>query len=421
MAIAWPAHAQSPTNTTTCTTGHWLPARPLRTGEGYTIIAARASILPLDGRTFVAMWPLQANDSAGHAVYPLAPGLAAPIASEQVPMGAIADSTGEAQLVPSPRELAVYAMHFQAAADEEGVVHALFGSDDSLPVNSMIVVRSLWYTRFAEGRWSAPERILTSDGKVMFAPSSRSAIVTRGPTLHAVVGVQGEGLRYLRRERGVWTNRHIGIPSALMGYPTLAVLSTGRLVLIVQAGVDHPLTQSMSSVDVTWSDDDGVSWTTPLRFSSPSEEPVYDLKLLSDERDVLYAFWYQQTDRSGSPALGVTFGGGPGRVHSAQSTDGGATWRHFPPSVLLPNATDLQVLLRPHHSALAALANPRDEQMMSMTWSGVWSSPELLAAKPQPFNPSLGLGGAQRPVLAWGITHRPDWTMTMMTTYVPCR
>ena len=413
--------AQNRTDTTRCTNGRWLPARPVRMPEGYTIAAARASVLPLEGKTLLATWPLRTNDSAGKVVFPLAHGSQQPIAPEQLAMGAFADSDGLARLVPAPRELAVYAMHFEAAVDETGVVHALFGSDDSMPVTSMIVVRSLWYTRLQDDKWTIPERILTTDDKVIFAPAMRSPIVARGQRLHAVVAMQGEGLRYLRRDSDVWTNRHIDIPPALMGFPRLAVLSSGRLVLIVQAGVDHPLTSSMSSVDVTWSDDDGASWTSPHRISGPDEEPVYNLQLLADDRDVLHALWFQQTDSAGRPALGVTLGGSPGRIHLAQSADGGLTWRHFPPSALLPNATDLQAVLLPDHTALAVVANPRDEQMVSLRWSGSWLRPQAIDAKPQPFNPSLGLGGAQRPVLVWGITRQPDWTISMMATYVPCR
>ena len=415
------AHAQAAADTQLCTSGRWLPPRPLRTHDGYTIIAARTSVLPFEGKTLLATWPLRTSDSVGHIVYPLAPGLTAPIAPEQLAMGALADSDGVSRLIPAPHELAVYAMHFEASRDEAGVVHALFGSDDSMPVTSMIALRSLWYTHLEGQRWTVPERILTTDGKVMFAPAMRSPIVTRGRTLHAVVAMEGEGLRYLRRERDDWTNRHIDIPPTMMGFPRLAAIRTGRLALIVQAGREHPRTSSMSSVDVSWSDDDGAHWTRPRRISDSTEEPVYDLQLFADERDVLYAFWFQQTDSTGNPALHVALGGSPGRIHAAQSTDGGVSWRHSPPSTLLANATDLQLLLLPHHTALAVTADLRDERIVSLTWSGRWSQPELIDAKPQPFNPSLGLGGAQRPVLVWGITRRPDWTISMMATYVPCR
>ena len=417
---ASPARPQQPTDTSRCT-GRWLPARPLHTHEGYTITAPRASVLPSNDKTLLAAWPLRTNDSAGHAVYPLASGLTTPIASEQIPMGALTDSGGEATLFPSPSGLSPYPMHFEASRDDAGVVHALFGSDDSIPVNSIIAVRSVWYTRQEGERWTAPERILTSDAKVLFTPSYRSPILARGGVLHAVVAMEGEGLRYLRRHKDVWTVRHVDIPRDLMGYPRIAALSSGRLVLIVQAGVLDPRTSWMSSVDVTWSDDAGASWTPPRRISTPDEEPVYDLQLFADEHDVLYAFWYQQTESDGAPALRPIFGASPGRIHAATSNDFGATWRHSPPSVLLPNAGELQLLLLPDHTALAALLNARDEQIITMLWSGSWSTPELIPARPQPFNPSLGLGGAQRPVLVWGITHQPDWTTTMMTTYTPCR
>jgi len=421
IAVASTAGAQKPTDTARCSSGRWLPARALRTHEGYTIMAPRASVLPLNRNTLFTAWPILTYDSTGKLVFPLAPDHAKATGPEQVAMAAIADSDGEARLLPSPRGLLGFPLYHEASASDAGVVHALFGSDDSMPATSLISVRSVWYTRMEGEGWAVPERILTSENRALFSPSYRSPIVARSGVLHAMVGMEAEGLRYLRRSTDVWTLRHVGIQRDLMGYPSIAVLSTGRVVLIVQAGVLHPLTSSMSSVDVTWSDDDGVSWTVPRRISDPAAEPVYDLHLFADEQDALYAFWYQATDPDGTPTLRPMFGAAPGRVQAAESTDGGETWRHFPPSVLLPNAGELRLLLLPDHTALAALANARDDQIITMSWSGRWSTPELTSAGPQPFNPSLGLGGAQRPVLVWGITHRPDWTTTMMTTYVPCR
>ena len=70
IVIAPPARAQIAADAKPCTSSHWLPPRPVRTPESYTVLAPRASVLPLEGETLLATWPLRTNDSVGNIVYP---------------------------------------------------------------------------------------------------------------------------------------------------------------------------------------------------------------------------------------------------------------------------------------------------------------------------------------------------------------
>jgi hypothetical protein len=197
-------------------------------------------------------------------------------------------------------------------------------------------------------------------------------------------------------------------------------LGDGRVVVVVQGGVPSPFTNFMSAMFASSSDDGGRSWAPSIQVSDPLSEPTYDLQLLADG-DVLHAVWYQQTDERGEAALRPNLADGPGRVQIATSRDHGLTWQRAAASSLLPGAHGLQAIVQRDHAILVALINGTNQSVYTATWSNGWSAFESHDAQPQPFNPTLGLDGAQRPVLTWGIRHRHDWPGTMMSTYMPCQ
>jgi hypothetical protein len=413
---------QSDERSRACRGGRWLPPHELRTADGYTLLIERPSVVRVHGETFVIAFPVKAYDSIGKLVWPLAAKReTGPQRVEETAIGALEDANGVSRLVPSPTELVVARWGLEATVDDRGIAHVVWASNDSTPMTSMSLFRSLWYARFDGRRWSAPVRILTSDGNLMWIPSNRSPLVVRGGSLHLAVAVRGEGVRYVRYADGRWSNRHVDIPAYDMGYPQLAVLRTGRVVLMVQGAVHSELTQFMAGMFVTWSDDGGRSWAPLVHISTPEGEPAYDGQLSIDDADALYAAWYQQTDAQGNPALETSLGGSPGRIHVARSTDAGAAWQHFPGSALIGRGGGLQTMLRPDHSLLAAVVDAPHEQMLTTSWSGGWSPLQPMDAKPDPFNPALGLGGAQRPVLTWSVKRTPRWGGTMVTTFVACR
>jgi hypothetical protein len=253
----------------------------------------------------------------------------------------------------------------------------------------------------------------------MWTPSTRSSLVERNGTLHMALAVVGEGVRYVRFSDGVWSYHRASAFGPYSGYPHVAVLNDGPVVIIAQGGVQHPLTHSMSAMFASFTNDAGESWSPVVQVSDSSSQPTYDFRLLLDG-SVLYAVWYQQTDDRGNPALAPKFMESPGRVHIARSEDGGRTWHRQLPSALLAAARGLQALLRPDHAILVALVDGESERVYTATWSNGWRPFETHPATPAPFNPTLGLDGAHRPVLTWGIRHSHEWVGTMMSTYVPC-
>jgi hypothetical protein len=192
------------------------------------------------------------------------------------------------------------------------------------------------------------------------------------------------------------------------------------MVLIVLGIVTGPSPQYRSGFFATWSDDDGVTWSTPVPISRFDDGPAYDARLLIDDRDVLSAFWYQQTDSTGEPAKGTSLGGSPGRIHAAQSMDRGVTWQRSTPTTVIDNGDELRVLLRADRSVLVVVADRSGKRMLAATWSHGWSPFTTIEAEPDPFIPALGTDDAQRPFLTWGIRRSRYWRGTMLTTLAPC-
>ena len=402
-----------------CVGERWLPPREIHTKKGFTVYMERPSVVPMRGAAFFIASPTTTFDSLGTNVWPLARGDTAKVADE-LPMGALVGRDGAATLVPLPKDVNSFPWMPEGVVDDSGGANVVWGSDDNNPLPTRANSRSLWYARFDGKSWSTPARLISTNGTVMWNSANISPLIVHGQTIHLVVGMMGEGLRHFRLDNGVWTNRRMGISSEHMGYPNLAILSSGRTVLIVLGILFGPSPQYTSGFFATWSDDDGVTWSTPIPISTFADGPAYDARLLVDDRDVLYAFWYQQTDSTGQPARGTSLGGSPGRIHAAQSMDRGVTWQRSAPTELIDNAEELRVLLRPDRSVLVVVADRSGKRMLAATWQHGWSPFTTIEAEPDPFIPALGTDDAQRPFLTWGIRRARYWRGTMLTTLVPC-
>ena len=421
LLISHSEFAASQRRDTTAQCERWLPPRELRTKEGFTVYMERPSVVPMPGAVFLIASPTVNFDSLGNSVWPLARGAVAKVAQE-LPMGALVRRDGAATLVPLPNGVNAFPWMPEGVVDDSGGANVVWGSDDNNPLPTRSSSRSLWYARFNGKSWSIPTRLITTDGTVMWNSANISPLVVHGRSIHLVVDMMGEGLRHFRLDSGVWTNRQVDIPREYFGYPNLAILSAGRMVLIVLGIVRGPSSRYTSGFFAAWSDDDGVTWSTPVPISSFADGPAFDARLLIDDRDVVYAFWYQQTDSTGEPARSTSLGGSPGRIHVAQSMDRGVTWQRSAPTALIDNADELRVLLRPppDRSVLVVVADGSGKRMLAATWSHGWSPFTTIAAEPDPFIPALGTDDAQRPFLTWGIRRSRDWRGTMLTTLVPC-
>jgi hypothetical protein len=402
-----------------CVGVSWSPPRALRVGE-HAAFLERPAIVPLHGRALLLGARAFVTDSVGHPVNPLMPPGAHYIEGfDESPMGVVAAEQGSWDWVAFPPRLRSVPWYPRAAVDSGGVAHVVWASSDSAVDEVPPTAPSIWYARFDGKRWSPLVRVATGH-KYYWSSANVSELVRGGRTLHFVVSTTGTGLTYFHASDGQWTEQHVGISSLYYGYPQLAVLPGGRLVLVVQ-GVSNRGRDGWaeSGVFVSRSDDEGLTWTTPALISTADAEPAYDFQLLS-ARDRLYALWFQQTDSSGSPALTPNISNSPGRVYIAESVDGGATWRQLAPSALLLNADGLQSMVGDDGSLIVTLADRVEEEILLTTWRNGWRPFARIPASPNPFHPTLGRGDAQRPVLTWGTRRPHGWVITMMTILAPC-
>lgn len=419
--LAQPAQAMAQSaRRAECAGVRWTPPRTLRVGANAFFLEAPA-IVPLHGRALLLGPRAFVMDSLGNPVNPLLPPGAHYIdAVDHIPMGVQSNGHGQWDWVSMPpRALALPWM--PRAVVDGGVVHVIWASSDKAVDDIPPTVPSIWYARFDGSHWTQPSRVATGH-RYYWSSANTSALVTRGGTLHLVVSTVNEGLTYLHATDGRWTEQHVGISSLYYGYPNIAVLPSGRLVIVAQglSKRGRPEGSSESGVFATRSDDGGASWSTPRLVSTANAEPAYDHHLLLDARGRLLIVWYQQTDSSGRPAERVALGNSPGRVQIAASTDGGASWRQLAPSALLPNADGLTVMQMDDGRLLVALADRVDEQIIITTWNDGWHPFAGIPASPGPFHPILGRGDAQRPVLTWGARRSHEWVTTVMTTLTPC-
>lgn len=407
----------------TCVGVRWSKPKPARVGA-YTLFVERPAIVPVHGRMLLVGPRAFVTDSAGHPANPLrAPGDRYVERFDEIEMGALSDGRGVLDWVPEPPRARSMPWLPRAAADSAGIAHVVWASSDSAVDQIPPSAPSIWYARFDGARWSDPVRVASGRG-YYWGSSSLSQLVLRGRTLHFVVSTKGkgEGLTYFRGADGRWTAHHVAISPQYFGYPSLAVLPSGRLVLVSQ-GPSHRGRPGWgeSGVFATRSDDDGATWTTPVLVSTAEGEPAYDHQLQLDRKGRLRVLWFQQTDSLGNPALHPNLGNSPGRVYVAESLDGGVNWRQLEPSALLQNADGLVSMVADDGSLVVAVADGVHEEILLTTWNGSWHAFARIAAAPDPFHPALGRGDAQRPVLTWGTRRSHDWLTTMVTTLTPCQ
>lgn len=402
-----------------CVGVRWTLPGALRVAS-HTTFLERPAIVSLHRRALLLGPRAFSTDSLGSPTNPLVGGGAHYARGlDALPMGVLADERGRWDWVSSPPRIRNMPWFPRAAVDSSGVAHVVWASSDSAGEEIPPRAPSVWYARFDGHRWTSPARLATGH-KYYWSAATVSPLVLRGRTLHFVVSTSGEGLTYFRASEGRWAVQHVGIPIVYNGYPSLAVLPSGRLVLLVQGPQKRGREGwSESGVFISRSDDAGLTWTTPVLISTGDAEPAYDFQLLESSAR-LYALWFQQTDSLGSPALTANISNSPGRIYIAESDDAGITWRQLAPTVLLQNADGLQAMVADDGTLIVAIADRVEEEILLTTWKGDWRPFARIPAAPNPAHPALGRGDAQRPVLTWGTRRSDGWIVTMITTLTPC-
>jgi hypothetical protein len=398
---------------------HWSEPHPVRVGHN-TVFVERAASVSLHERAFFVGPRAFVYDSLGHPVQPLVPPGARYIESfDEIAMGAISNGHGAWNWVSEPPHARSMPWYPEAVADSAGIAHVVWASSDTVEQVSPPTAPSIWYARFDGRHWSEPVHI-ASGHQFYWTSSSVSQLLLVGRTLHFAVATPGKGISYFRGSGSRWKVSVVGIDPTFTGYPSLAVLPAGRIVLVIQGGSPGANNGISSSVYATHSDDGGDTWTPPQRISSAASEPAFDFQLRRSPAGALHVVWFQQTDSLGRPAPRPNLGNSPGRIQMAESNDAGVSWHALPPTSLLANADGLQLLQTPNGSLIATVADRVAEKVFVTQWNGRWLPFGKIDASGNPFHPALGWGDAQRPILTWGSRRTHDRYTTWMTTLTPC-
>jgi hypothetical protein len=421
LPFAVPAQQQSGES---CPGVRWEAPAEWRSPDGYRLYGDVATVVPFRGRSLWLTQMLVVWDTGRVMRYPLLEHPERGVrSSQQITMGAVIGPRGEWRYVSMPPDLEARAMYPRVAVDRSNIAHVVWAGADSLSASMFEYPRHIWYARFDGEHWSQPEVVQSGRG-YMWNQAHASRLVMQGDTLHfAVTTLDGSNI-YVHGVNGHWMTRIVDVPRRLqmLGYPRIAVLPNRRIVLIAQGiAIRPPEKLGLSGVYATWSDDGGESWVPPVLVSSRDAEPAYDMQLLPEVNGVLRAFWYQVTDTLGHPSTDISLSGAPGRIHLAESIDGGQSWRQLPASELLPSGFALDVLQMDINTVLVVLVDRRKARLPITTWSGVWRPFSFINAQADPMFAFLGRYDAQRLVLTWGtVEGPPTWFLSRVTTLTPC-
>lgn len=163
--------------------------------------------------------------------------------------------------------------------------------------------RSLWYSRYRDGEWSRPGRLVAAEHDVDWAKNLGEVVVDGRDAVHVASAGDG-GMLYVRLRDGEVRERASLATEGL--YPNLLV----RGDTVVLAFVSQPPEQGKprdqwfgSSVQVYLrrSLDGGTSWSEPMQIgpSARGEDYAVDLHLVSSPSvpDELHLVWIQTEDR----------------------------------------------------------------------------------------------------------------------------
>lgn len=404
-----------------CRGVRWSAPAEWRSREGDVLYLSMPFIAPVHGGSTLWLGQiLLIRKGPSDFRWPFAPpGAAAPGSWSRIQIGAMVGRDGSLRYVPMPADQVSGMTSPRYAVDARGIVHVMWApSDSNRP-------RQVLYATFDGVRWSAP-RAVAENRRFFWDFANTSPLVVQNDTVHQLVNAS-DGLLYIRGTHGLWLTRQVeGLQGGAVtrGYPRLTVMPNGRLVLVVQgAAQDAPERSKLTSrVYATWSDDQGASWARLTPVSDLRMEPAFDFHVLQAADGVLRILWYQPTDTSGSPSQSVSLSGSPGRVHIAESRDGGESWHALPASQLLRYAESLDAAPLDDSTVVVALVDRQAEEVLLTTWSRGWRPFSHIDAGPNPQQTVLGRDDAQRLVLTWGSEQgSPRRSLSMVSTLTPCR
>jgi hypothetical protein len=237
-------------------------------------------------------------------------------------------------------EIGVQDRAISLVSDAQGRVHAMWSAREAADAPGA----SLWYARYAAGRWTPPGAIIEPLDGVAENPS----IAAIGERLHAVwSGATGGQIRYAATfsidadTPGAWPEpAWLPVPStgrdAMATHPQIRADLAGRLHVVYAMPINQ-----QRGIYYTRSDDEGHSWTPAVAVfdAAAAGWAMVDRPALAVDHDgVLYVAWLRMA-LIGTPR--------PLALYLGVSADGGATWS-APKLVAEGNLSGVQFVVGAH-------------------------------------------------------------------------
>jgi hypothetical protein len=284
LAAGRAASASTPQRGETCTASA-EPARRLELGDGrivsvdvQSVAASGGSVMAVGRHAYV--FPRTANP------------LTSPTLMDSI-TGVVIDGRGNTSLVSNPmRTRRVFFPHVAAATD--GSFHVLFvTSSDSAELQSTpLDTASIWYARFGNGAWSAPEFVAAVRGGLLQSESTdflehNGSPAFLFPSISGGRRSSGGGVVLLRRRNGFWSADTLPTHGLTPFVRALTVPRGGSLFAVIAEAVPRGGTIPADELYAVRFDS---AWNEPRRIGGDGRLPV-TLPILTTVGDTIVASW----------------------------------------------------------------------------------------------------------------------------------
>jgi hypothetical protein len=214
-------------------------------------------------------------------------------------LGAVTwNNAGSRKLLEPPvgKPAAIYP---RVAVTSGGVLHFVYGTIQDLKSrNAFTRPDTLWHIEYSPRGWRAPTPIPTVDAKtVWWEHLSSSSLISNATALEIALAMRRRDsvtILFLHRDAdGAWRQT----PIATGGDLALGVrlVRVGNSLVLSYAGPDPAATSSdRGSIFVIRSENDGETWTPPIRVFASGARDTYDHALLANVSGELFLVWRQQ-------------------------------------------------------------------------------------------------------------------------------
>jgi hypothetical protein len=253
----------------------------------------------------------------------------------------------------------------------------------------------IWSSSWQNGRWTAPQELLDSNGTAMWSSSTVSRVSSEGSSpMLTVMGTHSRrsALHLLRATsaRG-WTSESIRYTQGF--YPQIIEgLLAGTLLL---SYVDAGTRSGRNTVFLNRSLDGGATWGRPFEFGSHPSAEAYSPVLIRSEASRLHLVWVERLADSGSGT----------RLRMMTSANDGRTWVEVEPLGLPFDTRRITASVGSQGEVhlLSAEESGARVRLLHSAWDGDWATTIWTLSNRLVGYPSLAVLNPDQILITWGM------------------